>query len=111
MALACCEVTWLSTLLHDMGIHDLPPTMLNCDNQAALAIAANPVLHERTKHVEIDCHFVRDKVTSSDIVTRHVPSFAQLADVFTKELTVKQHKYLLHKLGVTSFNHTKLERE
>lgn len=102
MALASCEVTWLSTLLHDMGITDLPHTVLNCYNQAALAIAANPVLHERTKHVEIDCHYIRDKVAAREIVTKHVPSYVQVADMFTKQLSVKQHSYLMHKLGVAS---------
>ena len=57
MALTTCEVTWLAALLKDLGVKKLPPTILNCDNQAALAIAANPVLHEKTKHIEIDCHY------------------------------------------------------
>ncbi|XP_074378686.1 secreted RxLR effector protein 161-like [Apium graveolens] len=86
MALASCEVTWLSALLHDMGLTDLPPTVINCDNQVALAIAANPVLHERTKHVEVDCHYIRDKV----------------ADMFTKQLSAKHHAYSMNKLGVAS---------
>lgn len=58
MALTACEITWLSALLKDMGLHNLPPAILKCDNQAAISIAANPVMHERTKHIEIDCHFV-----------------------------------------------------
>lgn len=64
MALASCEVTLFSTLLHDMEIHNMPPTVLNCDDQAALTIVVNAVLHERTKDIEIDCHFIRDKVAS-----------------------------------------------
>lgn len=102
MALASCEITWLTALLKDMGIQKLPPALLNCDNQAALAIAANPVLHERTKHVEIDCHFIRDKIAACEIVTHHVPSYAQIADMFTKQLSAKQHSYLMSKLGVFS---------
>ena len=60
MALTACEVTWLHTLLTDLGLKNLPASILKCDNQAALAIAANPVMHERTKHFAIDCHYVRD---------------------------------------------------
>ena len=117
MALASCEITWLTTLLKDLGLQQMPPAILNCDNKAALAIAANPVLHERTKHVEIDCHFIRDKVAAGEIETRYVPSYAQVADMFTKQLSAKQHSYLMHKLGVSagssasSEEHCKLEGE
>ena len=101
MALTTCEVTWLVALLKDLGFKKLPPTILKCDNQAALAIAANPVLHEKTKHIEIDCHFVRDKIKDGTIVTAHVPSKDQVADILTKILPVQQHKHMLTKLGAT----------
>ncbi|GJX67692.1 retrovirus-related pol polyprotein from transposon TNT 1-94 [Tanacetum coccineum] len=61
MALTCCEVTWLVNLFKDLGIKYLEPADLHCDNQAALYIAANLVFHARTKHIEVDCHFVRDQ--------------------------------------------------
>lgn len=111
MALTCCEVTWLSSLLKDLGLLDLPPTLIKSDNQAALSIAANPVAHERTKHIEIDCHYIRDKITAGEIITAHVPSHSQLADVLTKPLTIKQHNYLLRKIGVTAEASTHLEGE
>lgn len=111
MAMAACEITWLSALLKDMGLQSLPPAVLFCDNQAALAIAANPVLHERTKHVEVDCHFVRDKINSGTMITNHVPTHSQVADIFTKALSAKQHYYLLGKLGAAEDLPSKLEGE
>lgn len=101
MALTACEITWLSALLKDMGLTDLPPTVLQCDNMAAISIAANSVLHERTKHIEIDLHFIRDKINSGSITTHYVPSHSQIADIMTKTLPVKQHNKLLSKLGVS----------
>lgn len=102
MAITTCEVTWLKTLLKDLGLKHLPPTILKCDNEAALAIAANPVLHERTKHLEIDCHYIRDKIQAGEIITEHVSSTNQVADILTKILPVKQHQKLLSKLGASS---------
>lgn len=106
MALTTCEVLWLTTLLKDLGIKNLPTATLKCDNQAALAIAANPVLHERTKHVEVDCHFIRDHIKDGTIQTSYVPSKEQLADILTKILPVPQHQYLLGKLGASVSPHS-----
>ena len=59
MAQAATEITWLVSLLKELGVTHLQPVTLHCDNQSALHIARNPVFHERTKHVDIDCHFTR----------------------------------------------------
>lgn len=111
MALTACEVTWLNALLKDLGLTNLPPTVLKCDNQAALAIAANPVLHERTKHVEIDCHYVRDQIKAGTIVPTKVSSKDQLADIMTKIISVTQHEAILRKLGAVNASTSQLEGE
>ena len=99
MALTTCEVVWLSQLLKELGIKSTAPVTLKCDNQAALAIAVNPVHHERTKHVEVDCHFIRDKVNQNVIKPEYVPTTLQVADILTKSLPVAQHQQLLVKMG------------
>ncbi|GJX24558.1 cysteine-rich receptor-like protein kinase 8 [Tanacetum coccineum] len=72
MALICCEVTWLVSLLKDLGIKNLEHVDLFYDNQAALYIAANPVFHARTKHIEVDCHYVRDQLKAGIIKPSYV---------------------------------------
>ena len=62
MAQFVCEIMWTRQLLMEVGIETSIPAKLWCDNQAAIHIASNLVFHERTKHIEIDCHFVREKI-------------------------------------------------
>ncbi|XP_021735713.1 uncharacterized protein LOC110702318 [Chenopodium quinoa] len=100
MALTVCEVMWLKELLKDLGMSKLGTTSIFCDNQAALAIAANPVHHEKTKHVDIDCHFIREKFSDGIIAPTYVHNSQQLADMFTKILSVEQMNQLMTKLGV-----------
>lgn len=86
MATTACELTWIKSLLKDLGIEHKEPMHLYCDNEAAIHIGANPVFHERTKHIEIDCHLVREKIKSGLIETPHVKSEDLLADILTKAL-------------------------
>ena len=74
MATTTCDVTWLLYLLKDLHVQHDKPVLLYCDNQAALHIAANPIFHERSKHIEANCHIVRNRVLDGTIKTFHVAS-------------------------------------
>ena len=86
MALITCEFMWLKQLLQELRFEKDRQMTLVCDNQAVLHIASNPVFHERTKHFEVDCHFIREKIVSRCMTTSFVNSSDQLVDIFTKSL-------------------------
>eukprot|EP00253_Pinus_taeda_P024360 PITA_24360 len=83
---AACEAVWLRRMLVDMHVSQTGPTSLFCDNQGELKLAKNPVFHERTKHVETHCHYIRQLVEDGSVQLRYVPTIEQPADIFTKPL-------------------------
>jgi len=103
---ATCELQWLLYLLKDMDVSTLKLPVLYCDNESALHIAANLVFHERTKHLEIDCHLVREKLQAGIMKLLPVSSSDQLADFFTKPLLPQPFNTLLFKLGMVDIYHS-----
>lgn len=86
VANAVAEATWLCQLLAELHSPLCRATLVYCDNISAIYMSSNPIQHQRTKHVEIDPHFVRERVGLGDIRILHVLTTSQFADVFTKGL-------------------------
>jgi hypothetical protein len=80
------EATWLRQLLHELQTPPSRCTFVYCDNISTMYLYTNPVQHQRTKHVEIDLHFVREKVAIGQVHILHVPTTSQFADIFMKGL-------------------------
>ncbi|GJT05025.1 retrovirus-related pol polyprotein from transposon RE1 [Tanacetum coccineum] len=100
LASTTSELVWLKYLLTALQVPCDKPMELYCDNKSAIYIATNLVFHERTKHIEIDCHYVREQVQAGKIITPHLRSKFQLANLFTKALARAQFNYLSSKLGI-----------
>ena len=98
MSAACSEIIWLRGLLSELGYSQTQPTLLHADNTRAIQIAANPVYHERTKHIEVDCHSIRESYDRKIITLPHVSTSAQLADILKKSMTRQRHNFLIRKL-------------
>ncbi|KAJ9548353.1 hypothetical protein OSB04_020896 [Centaurea solstitialis] len=95
------ELIWLRWLLSDMGTPQTSPTPLCCDNNSAIQIAHNDVFHERTKHIEIDCHFVRQHVVRNIIQLQPISTQDQPTDIFTKAHLPGRFRELITKLNLS----------
>jgi hypothetical protein len=98
-ASCCAQILWMKNQLLDYGVK-YKNTPIFCDNTSAIAITHNPVMHSKTKHIDIRYHFIRDHVMKGDIEIHFVPTDKQLADVFTKPLDDKTFKHLISELGM-----------
>nr|KYP42460.1 Copia protein [Cajanus cajan] len=99
LAQAVTKVLWIQSLLKELKVPLNTPTIL-CDNQSTIALSHNPVLHSRSKHMELDIFFVREKVLNKSLVVSHIPAQHQFADVLTKALSPKRFLLLRSKLNV-----------
>jgi hypothetical protein len=102
MAFATAELSWLRMLLKELQVPLLSPPKIWCDNLGAIALASNPIYHGHTKHVEINYHFIREKILHKDIVARYISTTDQCADIFTKGLSSSRFLSLGDKLMVRS---------
>ena len=80
---ATCEVVWLNKLLLDLQVHH-DRFVLLCDNMSSIYLAKNPMFHARSKHIEVQYHFVREKVLSKKVDIMHINTEWQVVDIFTK---------------------------
>ena len=86
LTITTAELTWLCWLLCDLGVDCSTATKLHCDNRSVIQIAYNDVFYERTKHIKIDCHFIRHHMLQGTLTLQSVSSQDQLTDIFTKPL-------------------------
>ena len=108
LAVATCEASWLSFLMDFIGLPLQKSITLFCDNQSAIHIANNPIFHERTKHIEVDCHIVREKHLSGLIHLMPVRSKDQLANFLTKALPPGPFLANVSKLGLLDLHNSSL---
>ena len=87
---ATSEIIWIQTLLKELRVNQPRAACLWCDNLGATYLSSNPIFHARTKHIEVDYHFVRERVADKLLEIRFIPSGDQVADGFTKALATRQ---------------------
>ena len=95
-----CELLWLKQLLREIGVKEEMPMKMYCDNKVAINISHNPVHHDRTKHVEDNRHFIKEKVEDGTICMVYVLTNTQVVDVLTKALSRRSFEHLIDKLGM-----------
>ena len=102
VANATAEIIWVQSLLQELGLCQPQPPILWCDNIGATYLSANPVFHAQTKHIEVDYHFVRERVSQKQLQIKFISSKDQLADIFTKPLPLPQFEACRRNLTLLS---------
>ncbi|KAI0492722.1 hypothetical protein KFK09_026998 [Dendrobium nobile] len=104
LSAATSDILWIRRLADEFHINQTRPTTIYCDNTSAIALAHIPVFHARTKHIEIDYHFIRGHIQTGNINIAHIFSTDQIADILTKPLPITHFNLLRSKLTIRSQN-------
>ena len=97
---ACKEAVWLRKLLASLSGHQIDVTVIFCDNQSCVKFSKNPVFHDRSKHIDMKYHYIRDIVQKGVVKLQYISTDEQVADIFTKPLTRVKFAYFREWLGV-----------
>ena len=109
-SLAACEAIWMRKILVVLFGSHLDPIVIYCDNQSCIKISVNPVFHDRSKHIDIQYHHIRDCVQWKIMLLSYIPTEDQDVDILTKALTRRKFKYHRGRIGVAN-NPYLVERE
>jgi hypothetical protein len=109
LSVAVREAVWLCKLLKDLFDHETDPTTIHCDNQSCVKLSENPVFHNRSKHIEIKYHYIRDMMKRKAVHVQYFPTHELIVDIFTKPLANTKFEYF-HKNGLVE-NTSLAERE
>ena len=104
MAYGICEHLWSKMILSDLRIGREGPMKLYCDNKSVISITHNPIQHDQTKHIEIDRHFIKEKLENGLIIILYMSSSNQLADVLTKRLPTIRFQEITCKLEMKNIH-------
>ena len=97
---ASCEATWLRKLLTGLLDIEMKATLILCDNQRCIKMTENPVFHDKSKHIEIRYHYIRDMVQRGALKLQYISTDEQVVDVLTKPLSRIKFEYFRDKLGI-----------
>jgi hypothetical protein len=99
-SMAGCETIWLRKLLTRLFDQELEPTVIYCDNQSCIKLYENPVFDDRSMHIEIRYHFIRDRTQKGAVKLRYISTYEQVADILIKPLVKGKYVFFRDKLGV-----------
>jgi hypothetical protein len=102
MTMTTAKLMWVQSLLSELGIKGSTPPVLWCDNLGAIFLITNLIFHVRTKHIELNFHFVREQVVAKKLLVKFICSADQICDIFTRSLSSQRFRHLCSKLTLAA---------